>query len=70
MLAARSRFGIGIGYAPSKHARHSLSAGCRLAAVSPSSETKASESAPIEARISSTPMPDAMSSARLAKSMP
>ena len=59
-----------MGYSPVKQARHSLSAGCAVAAVSPSRLTKASESAPMDARISSTARPLAISSARLAKSMP
>ena len=44
--------------------------GCPVAATMPSSEMYPSESAPIDARISSTPSPVAMSSARVAKSMP
>ena len=53
-----------------KHAVHSRSRGWLVAAIIPSSEMYPSESAPIELRTSSTPRPVAMSSARVAKSMP
>ena len=61
---------MAMGYLPSKQARHRLSAGTCVASVSPSMDTKPSESAPIERQISSTVRPGAISSARVEKSMP
>src|SRR5690606_35795930 len=58
------------GYFPEKQAVHRRSSGCPEAAIIPSSEMKPRESAPSERTISSMPRPLAISSARVAKSMP
>src|SRR5699024_7077855 len=62
--------GSGSGYFPEKQAVHRFSSGCPEAAIIPSSELWPRESAPSERAISSCSSPLAISSARVAKSMP
>lgn len=59
-----------MGYTPSKQARHRFGFWMVVASIIASSEMYESESAPSDVAISSTVMPLAISSARVAKSMP
>src|SRR5919198_3249024 len=69
-LPSSSGSGSSIGYSPSKQARHRFGLAIVVASIMPSMEMYASESAPSDLPISSTDRPLAISSARVAKSMP